>query len=369
MDRFADYLIDVFLEYQDTWSRPKPGSLRGIYMNQRGMAAHQLRRGEDFVPNDTYKRLRKLEPGHEGVCELLKSKTNGRLLVVKYVKSSKHSVPNEVRILLDRLRPHPNIINIFTMQRSARGYGRCAIYMEYCNVGDLLEQLIKFEKLGISPPVVFTLHVFVSLACALAYIHHGIWCEKDPTHHESRQHRPIVHRDIKPDNVFLRLRPGNENGLPDVVLGDFGFAQLECDSRGIAGTPAYESPEARAVSEIEDNSAFRRANNTKIMTTKSDVYGLDVIVHLLATENYWKCAADPQTIKLPRRYTWSQNVSEKREQIVGFVAALVWCLQVDPVQRPECTYHRENGLLHAIDKLKEQRDSIVDRYGPVDDWV
>lgn len=57
----------------------------------------------------------------------------------------------------------------------------------------------------------------------------------------------ILHRDIKPDNLFITLRRGKEH----VVVLDFGIAKLMGDEAGekitktgmICGTPAYLSPE------------------------------------------------------------------------------------------------------------------------------
>lgn len=301
MDRLVDYLIDIFVEYKDIWTRAKAGSLTGFYINQRGMAVQQHRLDNSFVPNDTYKQVRKLEQGHEGVCVLSKSKTTSKLVVIKYVRCRKYHVPTEAKILLDRLRPHPNVVEIFATRRSPLKYRTSAIFMEYCNGGDLLEQLSKFQDLRISSPNVFTLHLFASLACALAYIHHGIRCETASPYLESRHHEPIIHGDLKPDNVFLLWRPGCEYGLPEIVLGDCGLAELECNSWGICGTIQYESPESRAVSVLRDiPSAFEKASNAKIMTTRSDMYGLGLMIYLMATSKHWKCGRDPQAMQLPQ---------------------------------------------------------------------
>jgi serine/threonine protein kinase len=85
----------------------------------------------------------------------------------------------------------------------------------------------------------------------------------------------VVHRDLKPDNVFLVLR----NGDPDFVkVLDFGIAKLTSASASahyrtqtgaIIGTPAYMSPEqCRGAKEIDQ---------------RTDVYSLGVIGYQMLT--------------------------------------------------------------------------------------
>jgi eukaryotic-like serine/threonine-protein kinase len=80
----------------------------------------------------------------------------------------------------------------------------------------------------------------------------------------------IVHRDVKPDNIFL---VGSPLGLRGVKVLDFGLARLAgatgLTAKGmIVGTPEYMAPE-QAVNDGTD--------------ARSDVYGLGVVFYRLLT--------------------------------------------------------------------------------------
>jgi NIMA (never in mitosis gene a)-related kinase len=51
--------------------------------------------------------------------------------------------------------------------------------------------------------------------------------------------RKVVHRDIKPDNVFIK----KEGKYTLYKLGDFGFAVKKQINDDVVGTPIFMSPE------------------------------------------------------------------------------------------------------------------------------
>ncbi len=112
---------------------------------------------------------------------------------------------------------HPNIVTIY----AADIYdGHPAIVMELIE-GQTLGQLLERGPLDKQ----LAIHVLEQLLSGVGYAHE----------------RGIVHRDIKPDNVFV---------TPDgrVKLADFGIASLASDSTltqagAIMGTPGYMAPE------------------------------------------------------------------------------------------------------------------------------
>lgn len=319
----------------------------------------------DFRPNDSYERITDLQDGEEGHCSVVRSKTTGKLVVIKRIQLPKSKspnveqtgrrlpIPNEAKILLDKLHPppHTNIIRLFATEQSPATIGRHFLYMEYCSGGDLLDQLRKFQKLKTPVPEICTLHVFIGLAQALAYIHHGLRYKGGSNYiRDWPTHQSVIHGDIKPDNIFLRFRPGvGECEMPNVVLADFGMAQVAAESWGIAGTPGYDSPEVQNLSQLRetDPEAYHRRQNNRIMTAKSDVYQLGLVIYLMATDKHFPPGKDPWTIILPIEY----------RRITGLLAAIVWCLQLDPRHRPECTTHTEHGILFAVDTFRKKRDA------------
>jgi eukaryotic-like serine/threonine-protein kinase len=117
-------------------------------------------------------------------------------------------------------RQHPNIVAYVTSQEAPPH-----IYLatRYIQGATTLEKLI-IQPLSAS----FALHVVESLASALDYLHYG-----------HPDYSPIIHRDVKPNNVLIG--PSNE-----VFVIDFSIARLPIYSppkeRGL-GTVSYMPPE------------------------------------------------------------------------------------------------------------------------------
>ena len=91
----------------------------------------------------------------------------------------------------------------------------------------------------------------------------------------------VVHRDLKPDNLFRTLR---DDGTACIKLLDFGIAKLVEDTRTLAqrtrsvGTPAYMAPEQ-----------FRSGSFVSAVT---DVYALGLVTFtLLVGKHFWSAEA------------------------------------------------------------------------------
>jgi serine/threonine-protein kinase len=120
---------------------------------------------------------------------------------------------------------HPNIVDVFSFGELADG--RRFFVMEWLKGEPLATRLER------AMPLDETIEVLVAIAKALEAAHDA----------------GVLHRDLKPDNVFLQERKGEK---PVVKLLDFGLAklsggpdeQLDTTRTGaVMGTPLYISPE------------------------------------------------------------------------------------------------------------------------------
>lgn len=133
---------------------------------------------------------------------------------------------------------HPNIITVYAADKYN---GRSAMVMELLE-GSTLSELIDHKQL--TPERIYS--IWTQLLDALIYAHS----------------MGVVHRDIKPDNIFVTSH--------DLVkLTDFGVAHMESNTPGdyaqvIAGSPGYMSPE-----QIKGEPADAR----------SDLFGFSVIAY------------------------------------------------------------------------------------------
>jgi len=169
-----------------------------------------------------YTILEKLGEGAMGAVYLGRDDDLDREVAIKVMSRGEKDQTARARFLREaraaaRLQ-HPNIIVIYEL-----GEHEGAPYMalEYLEGIDLQRGIEK----GVKPDPRFTVPVVLQLLAGLGHAHdHG-----------------IVHRDVKPSNVFLPM------GGPAKVM-DFGVARLAghnvtTTSGVISGTPSYMSPE------------------------------------------------------------------------------------------------------------------------------
>jgi hypothetical protein len=206
--RFSAHVSSCFgvIRYDDELLRPPtpPPRARTFSLRRSSMTREQHL---VWKPYDTYSDVTSMAHGSEAQTHLTKSTTTGRVYVVKRftqypVFSERHDshqgdqpLPNEATVLLKALRPHPNILRAFRCD--CFGGMISNLYTEHCSGGDLTEQMLHFHKINRTPPERFVLHVFISLAHALCYIHNGLrWDLEEKVYwQEPGFNTPYIHAD------------------------------------------------------------------------------------------------------------------------------------------------------------------------------
>jgi serine/threonine protein kinase len=136
--------------------------------------------------------------------------------------------------------------------------------------------------------------------------------------------RGVVHRDIKPDNLFAL-----PSGTWNVKLFDFGIARLDADGQGAAtkltqegsilGTPEYMAPEALQMDAVQDH--------------RVDLYSLGVMMFELLTGGvpfegrYAEVLVQVSTKSLPEIATLRPDAPP------ALVSLVTRCLAKDPANR------------------------------------
>jgi serine/threonine-protein kinase len=127
----------------------------------------------------------------------------------------------------------------------------------------------RVRRLGPWPPADVALHMS-QLAMGLDKAH----AHKGP----DGKAAPIVHCDLKPENLFLATR---EDGVPVTKILDFGVAKVVSDTlaitRGVVGSPLYI--------------AYEQLTSGTI-TPRTDVWAMGLIAFfMLAGTSYWRAAS------------------------------------------------------------------------------
>lgn len=145
----------------------------------------------------------------------------GRLVALKNLNRDRfatHQFLRELRFLLSL--EHPNIANCRALEQSESGR---QLVLDYCEGGTLRDILEQGTRLSLAEILTLITEVLAALEHAHA--------------------KGIIHCDIKPENILLRL---SATGW-QAKVSDFGIARLNQElqnvSSGATGSPAYMAPE------------------------------------------------------------------------------------------------------------------------------
>jgi len=199
-----------------------------------------------------YRIERKLGAGGFGVVYLAEDVMLRRKVAIKTIREDVAGGDPQVaeafyaEARLTAVLGHPHIIPIYSVgEEEVSGWRLPYVVMEYVEGGDLETVLARAR-----PALPQRLRWMEQIAEGLAYAHQ----------------QGVLHRDLKPRNVFVARNQ-------TVKIGDFGLAKvLGADTRTVlkgVGTPAYISPE-----QIQGRPADARA----------DLYALGIMYYQMCTD-------------------------------------------------------------------------------------
>ncbi|MHC4909006.1 MAG: serine/threonine-protein kinase [Planctomycetota bacterium] len=222
--------------------------------------------------------------------------TLGQVVALKFLPPHLEADDEGLEHLLDEVRiarrvSHPNVARVYDIGSVDE---RHFLTMEFVRGEDLGQLLKRIGRLPSEKGIEIAHQICAGLAAA---------------HDEG-----VLHRDLKPANVLL-----DANGK--VHLTDFGLAVLAHDQDGgIAGTPAYMSPE-----QIRGHT----------LTVRSEVYSLGVLLYELATGR--RAFEGELFEEFARQH--NEGTPTAPSSIVDSIdpqieRVILSCLEKDPMRRP-----------------------------------
>jgi serine/threonine protein kinase/alpha-tubulin suppressor-like RCC1 family protein len=273
--------------------------------------------------------LRELGRGATAIVYLLRDHDLNRNVALKVIRGGLGSddeaagrLSREAHLVAQL--QHPNIVRLYGTHRLPDG--SFALLMEHVPGRNLKEVLAKEGPL----PVSRVLSVLKDVASALAYAHR----------------RRIVHRDVKPENIYIDEEVGAAR------LADFGVARpWDQDSRltipgASLGTPAYMSPEQIDGHEVDG---------------RSDVYSLGLVGYeMIMGQHPWEGENLFTTIFKQKNQELPMGPL-RLDRFPALAEALEKALKKDPQERWESA---ESFLKHLSSVVAVPKGDIVDRWAP-----
>jgi serine/threonine protein kinase len=309
------------------------------------MQARDYQPGE-LVPGTVYRVMRRIGAGGMGTVYDVEDTTIGKRYVLKTLHPQLGSredlarrMKNEARTLA-RLN-HSNIVEVFTAGVTADDLRLPYYVMERLNGQSLRAVLEKKGQLERQ----HAYHIGIDLLDALDHAHD----------------KGVIHRDVKPDNIFLHRTPA---GVTVTKLLDFGIvALLDDGTRETAGrflgTLRYAAPE--------------QLRGEK-PTPKTDVYAASLVLYeILAGRGPFDDEADAHRIGAAHLHKPAPLVSRFVAVPRELENLLMAALSKDPALRPRDAFsfaaslrnlkRSEGGSLHPTEST-ENRETAAGSVGP-----
>jgi len=298
---------------------------------------------EGKIVHDVYEIDRFLGEGAFAEVYRIRHKFLGRqaMKVFKSSSSSQEEVEQKLSeaIILSRIR-HPNIIQVFDAGIVRTSIGQCGYFtMEYVAGGSLDNFWQSFGANFV--PIADAVEIIRQVCMGLAVAH----AEKPP----------IIHRDIKPQNILVGYDPGGIR----VRIADFGLAKKANPLTLLAsakGTPAFKPPECLS---NEDSCA-------------ADVWAIGATFYLLLTDHL--------PFPISSSMEFSSGKCWKRSLVAascfnpqvdsGLDSIISRCLEINPTNRyPDAPAMLSDLLQWKPSESKKATESKGDEYKSALGWL
>ncbi|HEU5073075.1 MAG TPA: serine/threonine protein kinase [Polyangiaceae bacterium] len=226
-------------------------------------------------------------------------------LLKRYVGDEEAALRFEREVQLTSQLTHPNTIAIYDYGRTPAGVFYYA--MELLS-GINLQQLV--DRHGAVVPA-RAIHILVQVCGALGEAHS----------------KGLIHRDIKPPNVFLCERGG---AYDTVKVLDFGLVKSVVPAAGddlvtqvgaIIGTPHFMAPEI--------------VRNALRASIQSDIYAVGAVAYFLLTARFLFDGDTPMEVCVAQMTAEPKPMHEYADVPADLEAAVMACLAKRPEERPE----------------------------------
>ncbi|KAG2145022.1 kinase-like domain-containing protein [Suillus cothurnatus] len=293
---------------------------------------------------ELYEPLDIIGNGSFGIIRKVRRKSDGQVLARKELNFERMSdrdrkqIVAEVNILKDL--HHEHIVR-YHDRHVDRDAGILYILMEYCGGGDLSTVIKQAQKSNRPVPEDTIWNYFMQILLALHYCHHpGTHGRTGSGTSEGDAKRPqILHRDLKPDNVFL-------DQSNTVKLGDFGLSKALSQANfanTYVGTPYYMSPELM---------------QERAYDSKSDIWSLGCLIYEL-------CALKPPFHEAKTHSELSIFIRNGRipplpkgysQALSSVIKAM---LNLNPAMRPSAAQLLQHERLELVFKVSETEKMLT----------
>ena len=256
-----------------------------------------------------------------------------RHVAIKVLMPGLQSTPSIIQRFFREARllsqlSHPNIVGIIDFGHTEDGL--VYMVMEYLTGTTLDEVVPPVEALEASRIVSFTRQICTGVASA--------------------HRRKLVHRDLKPDNIFVTRSTGEET----VKILDFGIArameaegQPRLTQKGVLmGTPGFLAPE-----QIQSLDADAR----------SDIYALGGILFYMATGRRPFSGDTPHAIFAQQVHHAPEVVPDEFGDLLPFADIVLKAMQIEPDER----YQTATELADAVESTAVASGLVEDPSRPI----